>query len=287
MFEERVAVVTGGASGIGLAIGRAFVRRGCHVVLLDREADALESAITALRGDDANIAVRGMVCDVTVREGVMDAAGQVMEAFGRIDFVFANAGVSGRRAPLEAVSDEDWRWVLAVNVMGMVHTVDAFLPHIREGGEGGRIVYTASMAGLLSPPGMGAYAASKFATVAMAESLSAQLDGSGIGVSVLCPAFVATRIHESARPRPTDPSAVTGPAEVDLGFRRMVESGMAAVVVGERVAEAVAAGEFYIFTHREMRAVVEGRFARILAGFDAADRSVVLRRGTLGAGGER
>jgi NAD(P)-dependent dehydrogenase (short-subunit alcohol dehydrogenase family) len=274
-FEGRVAVVTGGASGIGLAIAHAFARRGCRVMLLDVEAVALEAALRDLRDQGSNADVRGRVCDVSQREAVAEAARETMDVFGRIDFVFANAGVGGIRAPLESISDHDWQWVLGVNVMGMIHTVDAFLPLIREGGYGGRIVYTASIAGLLSPSRMGAYAASKFATVAMAESLDAQLAGSDIGVSVLCPAFVATRIHESARNRPADSAA--GPATfVEAGARELVEAGIAAGTVGERVAEAVAAGEFYIFTHPEMRAPVEARFARIRAGFDAADRSSAL-----------
>jgi NAD(P)-dependent dehydrogenase (short-subunit alcohol dehydrogenase family) len=276
-FEGHTAVVTGGASGIGLAIAQAFAKRGCRVMLLDVEAMALEAALTTLKAEGSNADVRGFVCDVSQRKAVAEAARQVMDAFGRVDFVFANAGVGGIRAPLESISDHDWGWVLGVNVMGMVHTVDAFLPLIREGGEGGRIVYTASMAGLLSPPGMGAYAASKFATVAMAESLDAQLNGSGIGVSVLCPAFVATRIHESARNRPAQAAAGAAPPAVDAAARELVEAGIAAETVGERVAEAVAAGDFYIFTHPEMRIPVEARFARIRAGFDAADRSAALR----------
>ena len=276
-FEGRTAVVTGGASGIGLAIARSFAQRGCRVMLLDVEAKALEAALADLRAEGSNADVRGALCDVTARTAMQEAAQAVMDAFGRVDFLFANAGVGGVGGPIESLTDPDWNWVLSVNLMGMVHAVDAFLPLIRAHGEGGRVVYTASMAGMMAPPMMGPYAATKFATVAMAESLAAQLEGTPIGVSVLCPGFVSTRIQESDRNRPGGEASdrVTDPG-MQVITRELVTSGIPADAVGERVAEAVAAGEFYIFTHPDMRPFVEGRFERIMQGFDAAERSPAL-----------
>ena len=276
-FEGRVAVVTGGASGIGLAMARAFARRGAKVMLLDVEAQALERALASFTDEGSNADVRGLVTDVSRREAVEAAATETMAAFGKVHVICANAGVGGGGGPIHTLGERDWRWVMGVNLMGMVHAVDAFLPHVLAQGEGGHVVYTASMAGMISPPIIGSYSASKFATVAMAEALSAELDGSAVGVSVLCPGFVSTRIHESARNRPAELAGDREPDETTAVItRELVTSGIPVDPVGERVAEAIQANEFYVFTHPEMRGYVEARFARIMEGFDAAARSPAL-----------
>ena len=276
-FEGKAAAITGGASGIGLALAHALAKRGCKVMLLDVEAKALEAALEDLRREGSNADVRGLVCDVSLREAMVDAAREVMDAFGRVDLVFANAGVGGVGGAIHTLSERDWRWVLGVNLMGMVHTVDAFLPHIQAGGQGGHVVYTASMAGMLAPPNMGVYVTTKFATVAMAETLSAELAETNVGVSVLCPGFVSTRIHESHRNRPAEVASERTSDPDQMGIAaQLVTSGISPAVVAERVLEAIAAGEFYIFTHPDMRGFVEMRFDRIRAGFDAAERSPIL-----------
>src|SRR5215467_1098286 len=165
-FAGKTAFVTGGANGIGLALGRAFAEAGMKVMLADIETDPLAAAIKSLR--NFGPAVRGVTCDVADPVSVERAAEVSYEAFGNVHVVCNNAGVAGGSG-IDNISLESWRWVLDVNLMGVVHGVRAFLPHIRAHGEGGHFVNTASMAGLQSNMGFNPYAASKFAVVAMSE----------------------------------------------------------------------------------------------------------------------
>jgi len=279
-FEGVAAVVTGGASGIGLAIVHALARRGCRVAIIDVEAKAIDAALSELHADGSNTDVRGFLCDVSARQAVETTAEEVLEAYGPVQLVFANAGVGGGGGPIGQITPHDWKWTLDVNLMGMIHTVDSFLPAMQQSGAPGHIVYTASMAGMVAPPHMGSYNVTKFATVAMAETLAAELAGSPIKVSVLCPGFVSTRIHESDRNRPEDLAVPPKPGAQERAaiIRGLVTSGITAELAAERVMEAVAADEFYIFTHPDMRQAVEDRFTRIRAGFDAAAASPVLGR---------
>ncbi len=198
-FAGKTAFVTGGASGIGLALGRAFAEAGMKVMLADIERAALDSAIESLSEFAPD--VRCILCDVADPNSVERAARATFAAFGNVHIVCNNAGVAAGGG-IDTISIENWRWVIDVNLMGVVHGIRSFLPHMRAHGEGGHIVNTASMAGMNGGLGFSPYAASKLAVVAMSEGLKAQLEPEGIGVSVLCPSFVRTGIGESGRNRP-------------------------------------------------------------------------------------
>ena len=187
-FAGKTAFVTGGAAGIGLALGRAFARSGMKVMLADIETDALQAAVKSLQEISPDI--RGTICDVADAESVERAAQASFDAFGRVHVVCNNAGVAAGGG-IDHISLDNWRWVIDVNLMGVLHGIKSFLPHIRAHGEGGHIVNTASMAGMQTGLGFSPYGASKFAVVGMSEGLCHQLKPLGIGVSVLCPASSA------------------------------------------------------------------------------------------------
>jgi NAD(P)-dependent dehydrogenase (short-subunit alcohol dehydrogenase family) len=269
----KTAFVTGGASGIGFALGRAFAQAGMNVMLADIESDALAAAVESLH--DFAPRVRGVACDVADPVSVERAAKASFEAFGNVHVVCNNAGVGGG---IDNFSLDNWRWVLDVNVMGVLHGVSTFVPHIRAHGEGGHIVNTASMAGMVTGLWLSPYAASKFAVVSMSEGLATQLKPLGIGVSVLCPGFVRTRIHESGRNRqkrygPTKQPDRGSPAAVQIDrIAELVQSGLDPSQVAARVLTAIREDHLYVFTHPggDLRAKVEKRFADILAAMDTA-----------------
>src|ERR1700731_4307757 len=195
----KTAFVTGGASGIGLALGRAFAEAGMNVMLADVEIEALTAAVKSLHNFGPD--VRGTTCDVTDPGSVERAAEASYKAFGHVHVVCNNAGVAAGGG-IDDISLDDWRWVLDVNLMGVVHGIRSFLPHIRGHGEGGHIVNTASMAGMINGMGFSPYSATKFAVVSMSEGLAGHLNPLGTGFSVLCPSFVRSGIGESGRTRP-------------------------------------------------------------------------------------
>jgi len=272
-LRGKTAFVTGGASGIGYAMAEAFGAEGMNVMLADIEPDALLAAVERLR--EKQVRAEGLIVDVSGREAVRGAAKETLARFGKVHVVCNNAGV-GAGGPLGSVPERDWDWVIDVNLKGVVYGVEEFAPLIEAHGEGGHFVNTASLAGMLSPPGMEPYSATKFAVVAMSEGWAEQLAPKAIGVSILCPGFVKTRIHESRRNRPAayGPDE-RGPPPPDAPPSRVL-SGIPAEAVGRRVVEAVKANELYIFTHPGSRAAVASRFERILAAFDAADASPAL-----------
>jgi NAD(P)-dependent dehydrogenase (short-subunit alcohol dehydrogenase family) len=272
----KAAFVTGGASGIGLALGRVFAEAGMKVMLADVETDALAAAVKSLHNVGPD--VRGVSCDVADPGSVERAAAASYAAFGRVHVVCNNAGVAGGGG-IDNISLDDWRWVLDVNLMGVLHGIRTFLPHIRAHGEGGHIVNTASLAGMQSGLGFGPYSASKFAVVTMSEGLAMELKPLGIGVSVLCPGWVRTRIAESARNRlerygPSRTLDAESPISTLVAqVAERVASGLDPSDVAARVLTAIREDEFYVFTHPQMRADVEQRFAAILAAYDKAGAS--------------
>jgi NAD(P)-dependent dehydrogenase (short-subunit alcohol dehydrogenase family) len=269
----KTAFVTGGASGIGLALGRAFAEAGMKVMLADIEAEPLAAAVKSLHNVGPD--VRGIRCDVTDPASVEDAAKASYQAFGNVHVVCNNAGVAGSGG-IDNISLESWRWVLDVNLIGVLHGIRSFLPHIRAHGEGGHFVNTASMAGMTGGLGFSAYTASKFAVVGMSEGLAMQLKPHGIGVSVLCPGYVRTRIGQSGRNRPKrygpalapDPASPAAALVAQIAER--LQAGLDPAAVAASVLAAIRADQLYIFTHPEMRGEVDARFAAIGAAMDQA-----------------
>jgi len=276
-FRGKTAFITGGGSGIGLSMARAFGKAGMNVVLADIDQKAAQAASEQLASEQ--VKSTPVVCDVADRASVRAAALEAVAAYGKVHIVCNNAGVAAG-GPFGTVRERDWDWIIDVNLKGVVYGAETFVPLIKSHGEGGHIVNTASMAGMISPPGLEPYCATKYAVVAMSEGWAGQLAPFNIGVSVLCPGFVRTRIHESGRARQ---EKYGGVADVDPGVgstreeaAQNVLSGIDPDIVGNRVLEAVRNNELYIFTHPAMKAFAEARFQMILAAFDAAAHSPAL-----------
>ncbi len=279
-LNGKSAFVTGGASGIGFGMAYNFLRAGMRVVIADIEQSALTRAAEELSilGE-----VHALRCDVSDQVSLNQSARQAIKLLGAVHVVCNNAGV-GAGGLQENLKAADWNWVLGVNLMGVVYGIQAFVPHMKAHAEGGHIVNTASMAGIVSAPGMGPYSASKFAVVGLSEGLAAELAEHQIGVSILCPGWVNTRINESARNRPgrfdgqdavskpgKEPSAASLASSPQA--QRVAEalrSGMNPKQVGERVLNAIRNNELYVFTHPEMRTGVDQRHLNIATAFDRA-----------------
>ncbi|HEX9992874.1 MAG TPA: SDR family NAD(P)-dependent oxidoreductase [Acidimicrobiales bacterium] len=265
----RVAVVTGAASGIGRAMAERFAAEGMRVVMADVERPALEEAAGALGGAGAE--VLAVPTDVSDPDQVDALARAAVDAFGAVDVVCNNAGVGGG-GQLWEVPLGDWRWVLGVNLWGVIHGIRSFVPLLVDQDEG-HVVNTASMAGLTSPPFMGPYNVSKHAVVTLSETLHAELAmrGSKVGVTVLCPGWVNTRIAESDRNRPAELAAeqpAAGPdREAIRGvLRTFLAAGMDPADVAAQVVDAVRTGRFYLLTHEEWSGMVEQRLRAIAEG---------------------
>jgi NAD(P)-dependent dehydrogenase (short-subunit alcohol dehydrogenase family) len=269
-FEGRGAVITGGASGIGLASAQEFTRRGARVVLADIDQDALDQAVEGLRADGAE--AHGVVCDVTKLDAVQHLADESFRLLGEVNLVFNNAGIA-YGAPISDVTHGDWRWVVDVDLWGPIHGVEAFLPRLIEQGGDRHIMFTASFAGMVGNAGLGPYCVAKFGVVALAESLSRELKGQGIGVSVLCPMILDTPIMtNSERSRSSDYGTRTSQTEeVVQGLSGMITPTDADVRpddVARLTADAVVANRLYILPHRASRESIRRRFERIDRTFD-------------------
>ena len=197
----KVAVITGGASGIGLATARRLARDGARLVLADVERPALEEAAREIGALGAE--VLAVPTDVGERADVERLAEETYARFGAAHLLFNNAGVA-LFGGIETMRHEDWEWLIRVNLWGVIHGIESFVPRMVEGGEGGHIVNTASFAGLVPNQGLGVYCTTKYAVVGLSEVLYRDLSGYGIGVSVLCPMVVETRISSCERNRPAE-----------------------------------------------------------------------------------
>lgn len=274
-------VVSGGAEGIGLSIAQALGGQGMNVVLGDIDAAQLEQARQQLQAQ--GIDVLTCIMDVTRLEQWSGLAEQALARFGKVHMLVNNAGVGAMGDSIERSKLEDWRWVVDVNLMGVVYGTQTIIPLIKQHGEGGWLLNVASMAGMAGVPFAGAYTATKVAVVGMSESWHAELQPHNIQVSVLCPAFVKTRINLSSRNRQAeygggsdDTAGSEKSRAIAAHMQNVIDNGLPVELVGLRVVEALNARELYIFTHPNYRAMVHKRSQAIDAAFERAAASPLL-----------
>lgn len=267
-IEGRTAFVTGGASGIGLGMAKAFLAAGMNVVVADLRRNHLDQARAELAADADR--ARLIELDVTDRAAYAAAADAAERAFGAVHLLCNNAGI-GILKSIGTASFNDWDWAVDVNLNAVFTGVKTFLPRIRAHGQGGYIVNTASMAGLLQYSSAGLYVATKFAVVGFSEALRAELAPEGIGVSAFCPGGVRSNIREYEKTRPERFAADEPPAAPRLGFSfsdadraRLAALTMSPEEAGERVLRGVRDNALYIFTAPEFRPGVQDRCAAIL-----------------------
>ena len=261
----KTAFITGGASGMGLAMARSFAKAGMKVVIADIEQAALDAAQAEFEASNAEFLT--LALDVTDRAAMAAAADTAEARFGQVHVVCNNAGVAVG-GPIDQMSYNDWDWVTRVNLDGVVNGIVTFTERIKAHGEGGHFVNTASMAGHLSIPGLSVYTATKFAVVGISETMLADLGPHHIGVSVLCPGVVNTNIFNSDRNRPEDLAGTDAstllvgnlPAEEQAARLEELRAGaLQPAVVGDMVLHAIREDEFYIFTHPELQAMTDLR----------------------------
>ncbi|WP_245452871.1 SDR family NAD(P)-dependent oxidoreductase [Bradyrhizobium sp. C9] len=267
----KTAFVTGAASGIGLGIATALAQAGVKVMLCDIEDAALSAALEQLRR--TNVDVDGVKADVSLKAELAAAAEATTARYGKVHILVNNAGVGGG-GPYGTWTDASWNWTLGVNLMATIWGIEIFGPLIEQHGEGGHIVSTASLAGLISG-GSTAYNVSKYGVVALSEGLRPELAPRGIGVSVLCPGFIRTQIVNSGRNLPkrfegaVRAMPTSGPIAERINLvRERVSQGIDPMYVGELVREGVENDWPYIFTDLEFEPMVDARFAAIKQGFD-------------------
>jgi NAD(P)-dependent dehydrogenase (short-subunit alcohol dehydrogenase family) len=267
----KTAFVTGAASGIGLGVATSLAQAGVKVMLCDIEQDALDAAVARLK--ETNADVEGVVADVSLKAQLQAAAEATLARYGEVHILHNNAGVGGAGG-YGAWNDAGWDWTIGVNLMAVIWGVEIFGPLIERHGEGGHIVNTASIAGLISGSG-NPYNVTKYGVVSLSEGLRVELAPRGIGVSVLCPGFIRTNIVTSMRNLPERYAeagrAVGAGGELPAwlsGVRDRVAGGIDPAYVGDLVREGIEGDWAYIFTDPEFEPFVEARFANIKAGFD-------------------
>ena len=266
----RVAVITGGGSGFGLEFARLGALNGMKLVLADVQQDALDAAVADVRERGAEAI--GVRVDVSREEDVDRLAAETKSAFGAVHLLFNNAGVAGGGGYVWESSLKDWKWVLGVNLMGVVHGIRSFVPLMLQQGSEGHVVNTASAAGLVSSPLMCTYNVSKHGVVTLSETLhhDLRLANARIGVSVLCPAYVPTGISRSDRNRPAELADDAPPTASQLAARERSEKAVAsgrlsAADVARITFDAVREGRFYVITHQKLLPTVELRFQDVLS----------------------
>ena len=271
-FKGKAAVITGGANGIGFATATEFARRGARVVLADVDKPALEHAVARLHAEGFD--AHPVMCDVRQLDEMVHLADESFRLLGQVDIVFSNAGIVVA-GPIAQMTHDDWRWVIDIDLWGSIHAVEAFLPRLLEQGAGGHIAFTASFAGLVPNVGLGAYSVAKYGVVSLAETLAREVKEQGIGVSVLCPMVVETKlVSNSERIRGAD-NGLTSTAVVTEGPgpAPSQEDTLSVDEVARLTADAIAANRLYVLPHAAARASVRRRFERIDHTFDdqAAD----------------
>lgn len=270
-LEGKVAFVTGAASGIGLGIATALAQAGVKVMLCDIEEAALQKAVASLR--ETNADVDGVVADVSLKDNLQRAADETVARFGKVHILVNNAGVGGG-GDYGTWNDAGWNWVMGVNLWSVIWGIEIFGPLIETHGEGGQIVSTASIAGMVALTNP-AYDVTKFGVVALSEDLRPKLAARGIGVSVLCPGVIRTNIVDSGRNIPSrfagqiQTVPVEGPGtEVLKAVTEAIAAGIDPLYVGELVREAIEGDWPHIFTDLQFEPYIDARFAAIKEGFD-------------------
>ena len=265
-YQGRSAVITGGASGIGLATAREFAQRGARLMLADINEAALDEAVSTLRND--GVEAHGVVCDTRKLDDVVALADEAFRVFGAVHVVFNNAGIA-YAGSIADTTHENWRFVIDVDLWGPIHGVEAFLPRLIEQNEDSHIVFTSSFAGLIPNVGLGPYCVAKYGVVALAETLSREVRANGIGVSVLCPMIVDTPLMvNSERVRSSDygPAPASGPAQ-ELPSAA-TDPEVRAEDVARLTADGILANRLYIIPHQASRPSIQRRFERIDRAFE-------------------
>jgi NAD(P)-dependent dehydrogenase (short-subunit alcohol dehydrogenase family) len=269
-LNGRVAVITGGASGIGLATARALAREGMHIVVADIEQAAIDRVLPEIAA--LGVETLGVRTDVSKLADVQALADRTWERFGACHVLFNNAGVA-ISGPMAEMRHEDWEWLMRVNLWGPIHGVEVFVPRLIAQGQGGHVVSTASFAGLVANDGLGIYCVTKYGVVALMECLYRELSPHGIGASVLCPMRVETNIGSSARNRPDDLGGPMLPAaDAEAEDRPQAGRIISPEEVAPMVVTAIRQRRLYIVTHPESRPFVQSRFRRIDRAYDEWER---------------